>query len=346
MNTTIKNVLLLSTTIGVWLLVIYGFTIKNDHDSYDRNYNTRIEINNNDKNYKNIYSFPLFHVNSKKNLVFAEEFSNKTELSNFVLRFIDPLTLAEEYKVSVNLPQHTSIMYASKEKIYNKKGHDFFEYDILSKSNRELKVKSVKIIKIFPLNNQRALCLGDIKNVDDATNGFSFFILNLQTLKMEKVEKTLNTNNQEDAFFENILKYSGRFVSAGDKMAYVFDKYGKVLIFNNSGQFLKEIHTIDKINLSEITVFNGMYTYKRGATFSSNSSVLIRGNQLYTFSCKPYEIDYIMVDQYNIEDGKYLSSYKLVYNKKNSSDIELSHQVSENSFVLGFRDHFQSFDIK
>ncbi len=318
---------------------------ENVFNKYNRVFDTSTQIKPVKKSYHNKYSNFLFTIKSNKQIVFVTKKYNIGDKLNYTFVFLNATTLVEETKINVPLPDQISILYASKKKIYYRKKLDVFEFDINSRHTRDISIENTKIFDLLPLDNGKAICLGNIADVNTSKNSFSFFTIDIHSNCMGKIEKELATSNEDEAL-ENSLKYSGQFIKTDTHVMYPFDKYGKVLTFNNLGNFHKEIETIDKVKLPGITFFNGLYTYKRGATFYSNTASLINGDNIYVFSCRPGNLKYIMVDRYSLKNGKYTSSYKLDFNAKRSSDIRFLYQESKNNFVLGFDNFYQAYTLE
>ncbi|WP_271765551.1 hypothetical protein [Aquimarina algiphila] len=318
---------------------------KNIVNKYDRVFATDAQIRTAKTKYHNKYSNFLFTVKSDKHLVFVDRKNNVGDKLNYTFVFLNAKTLIEETKINAVLPTQISMLYASKKKIYYRKKLKVFEFDIASGQDRDISIENTKIFDLIPLGNDRFFCLGNVEDVNKSRHSFSFFTIDINSNCMTKIEKELSTKN-EDESLENSLKYSGQFIKTDTHIVYPFDKYGKVMVFNDSGEFFKEIETIDKVKLAEITFFNGIYTYKRGSTFYANAAALINEDYIYVFSCRPSNLKYIMVDKYDLKKGSYTSSYKLDFNGRRSSDIRFLYQESENNFVLGFDNFYQAYTLQ
>ncbi len=314
-------------------------------NKYNRVFDTGTQIKAVKNTYRNKYSNFLFTIKSDEHLVFANKTHNVADKLNYTFVFLDAKTLVEETKIDVALPAQISILYATKKKIYYRKKLEVFEYDILSKHNKDISVENTKIFDLLPLGDGRFFCLGNVEDTNTSKHSFSFFTIDIRSNCMTKIEKELSTKN-EDESLENSLKYSGQFIKTSTHIVYPFDKYGKVMVFNKAGEFFTEIETIDKVQLPEITFFNGIYTYKRGSTFYANAAAMVNKDHIYVFSSRPSNLKYIMVDKYDLKNGSYTSSYKLDFNAKRSSDIRFLYQESKNNFVLGFDNFYQAYTLE
>ncbi len=330
---------LILITIGIFVLQSNN-SDNSKEDKYNRTYSDFTFLESNGKKYKNKTSDLNFYIPSKESIVFAKRDTYSQALSK--LYFMNPVKLEIFNEIDLELPANASLLYADEIQIFYRVGFKVYHLDIQSGEAILINNKYLKIKALSPLNAEQGLILGSFKG----KNNYSFGYLKFD-FKSKKITDTLmileNWDLETDDFVENSLKYSGRFHYSNGSYIYVFDKYGKVILFKENGDLFKTISTLDKVQLPAVTYFNGMYTYKRGATFNSNAAAFLNDKYLYTFSCRPNNVNYMLLDKYNLSTGAYMESFKVTVENKKSSDINYLAEDDANNIILGFNNSLYQF---
>lgn len=336
-----KEIILLITVVIIGLFIFQSH--KNDErimNSHNRTFNDSIILVKSSDPYENLNSDFNLYIPSKNNLVFSKRDSYDMAISNIV--FMDPKTLELINEVELDLATNSRIIYADSSTIFLREGFDLFALALKTMEKKKISFEGLKITKLVKMNENTGLVLGGVYK--DSIHQFGYYKLDFKNNKITETVKILSKSSQ-DEFVENSLKYAGRFHFDQNKYIYVFDKYGKILLFDEDGSFFNQITTVDKVELPQVTFFNGMYTYKRGSTYNANAAAFIQANSLYSFSCRPSNVDFIIIDRYNINDGQYISSYKLELDSMISSDINYLSKNS-NLITLGFNKSIQNLNLK
>lgn len=325
-------------------LLLFSFSLRYDiNESYDRTFSSYNAFYQNEKEFNDPKAEFLFFLPSHKGLVYAVKKQNKEH--NFEINYLSEVSLNPYKKVTIKLPENSSVVYADEKQILYRHKLNFYRYNQITKCADRINKEGTIMFEMLPISNTTAICLGDIMEKNTNRHTFGFFLFDFERNEIDSVLKELHVSETNQAL-ENSLKYTGKFIPNGHHIMYVHDFYGKIELFDgDNGNFQKEITTIDRVKEPEIVHYQNMYTYKRGTTFYSNSGGLIKDDYLYVFSCRPNDTEYIIVDQYLLETGKYNKSFKLKYQGKKSSNINYISYDSNKNFVLGFSNFYQGFTI-
>lgn len=309
-------------------------------ENYNRKFSTRKIFSINEKEFTEPKKDFLFFLPSDKNLVYSYPLSDKD--NNFEIRYVSSKTLNPYRSEKIKLQNNAILAFVDGDALYYRHLLNFYRYDFKERKYKRLNNEQTTIFDFILINEHLALCLGNVKS--QSKNVFSFFTLDFETGEINDISKVLQTS-EENLMIENSLKYAGEFVKNGNIVSYTFDFYGKIMVFDKAGKLSSQIVTIDKIDVPEISHYFDTYTYKRGTTYFTNSGTLINGNNLFTFSCRPNDMDYLIIDRYELNSGVYKESFKLYYQGKKSSDINYISSNESGEFVLGFDNFYQGFYI-
>lgn len=312
--------------------------IKNENH-YNRKFSKMNIFSVNEKEFTEPKKSFMFFLTSDRNLVYANPI-NSTD-NNFEIKFVDSKTLNPYRSEKIRLQNNAVLAFANSEALYYRHLLNFYRYDFKKREYKRLNKDEATIFDFVVINENMALCIGNIKSQSKSV--FGFFTLDLKTGDLNNVTKVLQSSD-ENLMIENSLKYAGEFVKNGNIISYTFDFYGKVMVFDEKGKLSSHITTIDKIDVPEISHYFDTYTYKRGTTFFTNAGTLIKGNNLFTFSCRPNNSEYLIIDRYELNSGIYKESFKLYYQNKRSSDINYISSNDSGEFVLGFDNFYQGFN--
>lgn len=328
MKTLLPIVLLI--TIGLYALQSNKSDDSSNTEKYEREFKDQVLFKKTEKEFHNKSTEFNLYIPSKKKIVFVKR--NSFDGSNFKLNYMDPESLQITDSVNLQLPTHASILHSDEQTVFYRKGFNVHRLNLESKKLTQLNDSALKISAISPLSEFESIIMGS--SFQDKGYTFGYYKMNLETKKITDTIHVLHKSDS-DRFIENSLKYAGRFHYSNGQYIYVFDKYGKLMLFDKNGNLSKSISTLDKVKLPNITYFNGMYTYKRGSTFNANSAAFISKKNIYSFSCRPGNVDHMILDKYDISTGKYLESYKLSIQNHKSSNINYLTEV-DNDIILGF----------
>ena len=247
----------------------------------------------------------------------------------------DDLKTDEEFRLKI--PQYCSLLHFFGDEIFFKDRLEVYAMKVSDGSMEKLFTNDLQVFNLFAINRDHFLCLANYRNANKMTHQFGFLLFNRKNNEISILD--ILHESEENVSIQNSLKYSGKFQRSGDVITYTPDKVGTVYLYDlaSSEKELLEINTIDNILPPEITEVNGMYTYKRGFTFYSNSASFVRDGKLYTFSCKPNDVSYMILDEYDIKQKAYNGSYKVEFNGMNSNNINLIYlDNTNNQLIIAF----------
>lgn len=338
MKPLLTKFLIFSITI-ISVLVSQSDSPINNDDKYNRTFSDIDIFYNNGKEFTEPKRAYLSFINSDDNLAYSTPI--KENGKNYKITFIGSKTFNPYRTEQISIQDNAIITYVNAKSLFYRHLLNFYRYDFDSGISERINDETTTIFDFIALDNSSALCLGNVQS--DSKNSFAFFTLDLGTGNVQSVNKVLQSS-ENNLMIANSLKYTGEFAKNGELLSYVFDFYGKVLVFEANGAVSAEINTIDKIEAPQISHFMDTYTYKRGTTFFTNAGTLIKGNNLFSFSCRPNDKNYLTIDRYDLTSGDYKDSFKLHYQNKKSSDINYISSNESGEFVLGFDNFYQGFN--
>lgn len=225
--------------------------------------------------------------------------------------------------IDLKIPGNSNVLcYTAGRTIYTN-SFLLYAYDHATGTNRRINIKGLRVFEITSLNDSATafLCLAEYKNGDRFETGFYTVDIAKDSItgRSALIETAESTNTPQ-----LMLKYAGSFVADKGryKHAYFCNKYSMIWLFDQQGDSISSLRTLDKTPAPEvISDKRGMNFYKRGATWNTNTGLLFRGKDMLVFSTRSAFKDCMIVDVYDSDALSYKTSFKLRFENRSSSDI-------------------------
>lgn len=195
-----------------------------------------------------------------------------------------------------------------------------------TESKRLLRFEDIIIDKAVPLGDDLFLACGQ-----SHTQAFGFFVVSAKTGKIVKeVDQDLNKviNKTEHPS----LAYDGNFVvnKATNQIIYYCYMYNQIYVFDQEGELVREIKTIDNTPLPAFVENRNITAYRNGIR-SSMASLTVEDNQLFVLSRAPdsNSKDTRPIDVYDLATGDYSYSFLLP-----ATHGRPTHILKDNQFVF------------
>ena len=134
-------------------------------------------------------------------------------------------------------------------------------------------------------------------------------------------------------FMSKDLLMMAFFLKVNGYITYTFQHLSQIFVFDEMGNFVKEVHTKDNVPYPSIIRYKQYYIYERGKTFNSNVASFADGEFLYVLSYRiPRREKQFVLDTYNLGTGKYQYSV-CVSNGDKYSNIDIEDVFSENNAI-------------
>ena len=236
----------------------------------------------------------VFQYNSgENNRFFLKE--NKFVFYSWQGQDIHPI----EHEVDKSYP-FGLLIGQSAEKLYfynsANKGKDFATYSLQSKKTNIISLSELVVTNVAELGNMQEILACGV-----ASDTLGFFILDAGghiKKRLKSIDLPFSPNGDPGV-------YGGKFYSFGEQIFFLFNNKSSIFHFDNQGNFIQEIPTIDsfsfkhKSNKGYNPQFDGLYK----DLMVKNDQLIIRTNFV---SSKNKEI---VFDTYAILDGKYRNSF-------------------------------------
>ena len=220
--------------------------------------------------------------------------------------------------IKITNPSFKQVSSFDLKNIYFINKFNLYSHSIENDKISKYSFKKLKIIKTYPLNIKlgKLLVLAEFEKNNLFHTGF--YIINVFSNEIFKYR--IIETNKESKKVENILIYSGEFSKNNKTIYYTCSKYSKIYIFNNFGEFLKEIQTKDNTPKPKLVSNEYGFYYKRDNTFNTNNGAFINNNNIYVFSSRTKEKG-IIIDLYSLDSGSYEYSIRFTYKNLTSTDL-------------------------
>lgn len=311
------------------------------------------------------YSFERKYSNPK-NFKFEKE-ASKMSNDNYLM-FIDSDTLIAESEpledkdiyafffkdknlknithFTAKIPEGSNRLLCNLNEIYFTNKFQLYKYDTKSRTNQLIGIPNFKIISLrtIDFDNKIYLFFGEQKTNNEFITGFYIYNLKNKTIKISK-EISKSSDSKTTI---NTLEYSGNYkVSKEDNtIIYYCDKYSKIYVFDNMAKYIKTITTKDNVPLPKIiSNENGINFYSRDGTYNTNMGVIIKNDKLLVFSASNNNKFKITIDQYSIEQNKYVKTYLVDFKNYRSNDLRNAF-LFQNKLVLVTEFNYASFILE
>lgn len=261
--------------------------------------------------------------------------------NEYEVRYYDNIDFGLVDSFRVTIPKTAQIKNCTPDNLYYIDHFNLYIYEIVKKTHSKVNPANFKCLNLYSANPDVLLLFGEDSTGSSFRSGY--FTLNLMNGNFSPAK--IIEENASTSAAPNSLIYSGKFTRTGENsIAYYCDKYSKIFFFDDNGKFVREFTTKDNTPKPELVQNDLAFFYKRGSTYNVNNGIYVEKDKLLVFSCRSASVNYMIIDIYSFESGKYLGSTKLKNKDWNSIDIISVSRAGKNS-IINFQKGVELFNI-